>query len=220
MKVWIVVLLSLSACLISSATEFSIVSSQESAETRSLQDQPRHLVILYDRSRNIWIKLTDDQAFFSTQGGASNAQYWHLIGQNPTGYWASDNEFVTTTGSFRQNYGGVVWLERQGGSGFNSYVRINQDDASTESTYIADSNSQRLVVLYDESRNYWIMLTDYQAFFNQQDGDPSMAYWHLLAPGYWITDKQFIMQAGYFRQKSADWWIQQQAVDVYNFVKP
>ena len=219
MKVWILVLLSLTACLISSATELGAVSPGVPCQTESLQDQPHHLVILYDESRGMWIKLTDNQAFTNKQGGDPNADYWYLIAENPTGYWASDNEFVTQTGNFKQSNGGVVWLEHQGeGNGFNSFVRINQDDSG-----VTDNNSQHLVVLYDESRNMWVKLTDTQAFFNQQGGDSNANYWYLIAEnptGYWINDRQFITQTGYFRQvDGGNDWIEQQAASINHFVR-
>ena len=223
-KVWIVVLLSLSAYLVSVATEFDVVSSRESVETRFLQDSLFNFVVLYDESRSIWILLTNTQALFTTQGGDPDADYWYLIGQNADGYWASDYEFVTATGSFRQDYAGVVWLEYQKGkSEFNSYVRINQDDPSVNPTYTAYSNSKHVVVLYDKSRNYWVMLTDNQAFYSQKGGDPKEAYWYLIRQyptGYWITDSQFITQTGYFiQQNGGDEWIEQQVAASYDYVR-
>ena len=214
MKVWILVLLSLSTCLISSTTEVGEVSSEESVETEFLQNLKHHLVILYDESRGIWIKLTDNLAFFNMQGGDPDADYWYLIAQNPTGYWASDNEFVTQTSNFKQS-NGVVWLEHQGeGNGFSSYVRINQDDSG-----VTIQDSQHLVVLYDDSRKIWIMLTDDQAFCNSQGGNPWADYWYLIDTGYWINDSQFIMQTGYFiQQYGRAWWIHQQAANSYNFI--
>ena len=208
MKVWILVILSLSACQISSTTEFGI------APSRSLQDQPDHLVILYDESRSIWVMLTNDQILCSFQGGDPNGGYWSLIVENLGGHWASDNELVTTTGNFKQNYG-VVWFERQGGgSSINHFVRIDQGDSSDDS-----ASSAGIVVLYDKSRSAWIMLTDKQVYLNYQGGDPQADYWYLIAIGYWTVDSQFITQTGYFRQKNGgDDWINQQGAKSYDFV--
>ena len=59
----------------------------------------------------MWVKLTDNEAYFNRQGGNPDADYWFLIAENSTGCWVSDTKFVTKTGYFRQVDGGAVWIE-------------------------------------------------------------------------------------------------------------
>ena len=43
----------------------------------------KNIVVLYDESRKIWVKLTDNAAYFSRQGGDLHNDNWHLIGEKP-----------------------------------------------------------------------------------------------------------------------------------------
>ena len=167
------------------------------------------MVVLYDESRGIWVEITNDKIYFNKNGNDPNAAYWRLIAENPTGHWVSDAEFVTKTGSFKQDNGGIVWIERQRVGEANTFVRVTP--------------KSRLVVLHDESRGIWIKLTDGQASFNAQGSDPNANDWHLIAEnptGYWISNTKFITKTGYFRQEDGgNSWIEQQADDSHHLVR-
>ena len=169
----------------------------------------KQIVVLYDESRGMWVKLTDIEAYFTTQGSDSNADYWYLIGENPSGYWISETKFITQTGYFTKVDGSAVWIEQQAGSSC-TFVEV-----SIDSPHIAKKPHDQ-VVLYDESRGMWVKLTDNKAYFNRQGGNPDADYWYLIAEnptGYWISDTKFVTKTGYFRKVDKDGvvWIEQQA---------
>ena len=106
------------------------------------------VVVLYDESRSMYVKLTASKAYFKwiPEGETSEDVQWTLIPQNPTGHWVSSTKFVEKTGYFEQ-VDAQNWIERQG-DGTNYYTRVSE-----------------AVVLYDESRDIYVKLTDTNAYF-------------------------------------------------------
>ena len=167
----------------------------------------RHLVILYDASRRIYVKLTDNKAYYKwiPQGESFEQRKWTPIPQNPTGYWESDTKFIDETGFFEE-VDTENWIEQQGEE-TNYFTRVSE-----------------VVVLYDESRSIYVKLTVNKAYFKWIPPGETFkdANWTLIPQnptGHWVSNTKFVEKTGYFEQVDANNWIEQQADGTHYYTR-
>lgn len=102
----------------------SLITEQPETSSKGFLSKPAapkasHLIVLYDESRQMFVKITDTQVFFQwgslTQG--INPTGWYLIAENSTGKWISDTKFVDDTGYFMEtNAASGQWIEQKNDS--------------------------------------------------------------------------------------------------------
>ena len=173
----------------------------------SVNAPSRHLVVLYDASRRMYVKLTDTEAFFKwiPEGDSFEQHEWTVIPQNPTGYWESDTKFIDETGFFEE-VDTENWIEQQGEE-TNYFTRVSEE-----------------VVLYDEFRSMYVKLTSNKAYYKWiPEGETfEDAEWTLIPQnptGHWVSNTKFVEKTGYFEQVDANNWIEQQADGTHYYTR-